>query len=149
MLAIVGLLGLVGCAGQDAPATGAPNREPASAVSAPGTGAPPPVREATPPPLPMQRPDHLALRPFDLSSLDGVDDDTVRQHLGDPDTVNENGTGMVWTYRGPGCSLEVYLYPVVGGSAFGVLGYKLFPEDLDERKADRCLKRLHDRSRRS
>ena len=72
--------------------------------------------------------------PIDLARLPAA---LVEALLGPPAGRSANGTGERWTYRAPGCALDLFLFPPVGGGGLTVLDRRASGTDEQE-----CLRRL-------
>jgi hypothetical protein len=64
-------------------------------------------------------------------------DDDVRQILGEPEFVWVEADAAMWRYRGPGCFVDVFLYPGQGVTFVDIHG-----DDLDERARDACYRKM-------
>ncbi len=85
-----------------------------------GTGAVMPAAPRMPWPgaamaTPHGRPAASGPRPTAATELLGARPDTVRRWLGEPALRRAEGTAEVWLYAGPGCALDLVLYPEHGG----------------------------------
>ncbi len=59
----------------------------------------------------------------------GLDFNTTKALLGDPEVEYEQLPAKVWTYRGGTCSFSVFFFPNLNDSVFRVLSYEVTGND--------------------
>jgi len=100
------------------------------AAPAPGwLGAP---GEAGPAPAPIPLP-----VPLPLPDLAGLPAARVEALLGAPASRTASGTGERWRYVGPGCTVDLFLFPAMGGGGLVVLDRRATGAEEGE-----CLRRI-------
>ena len=121
-----------------------PSLSPPRASPPPRTAAralPPRPAEAAPAPAAAPAPDLAGVSPapFNLAPLNlaNLPADQVEALLGPPASRAGIGTGERWTYRAPGCALDLFLFPAVGGGGLAVLDRRASGTGEQE-----CLRRL-------
>ena len=78
-------------------------------------------------------------RPALLPALPGVPAGQVETVLGSPESRVASGAGERWRYRGPGCTLDLFLFPDVGSGGLVVLDRRAGGASEQE-----CLRRMRD-----
>jgi hypothetical protein len=141
--AVSAALCLGGCMtlGDSQPPPAVPPPPPQVASIAP---AEPPLLPAVPKPTPRKasraprpaeppaaRPERAAVNP---KTLIGLDQAGVRRVLGQPAHIRTDHLSLTWTYRGPGCAMQVVFYPSLEDASFHVL--KFASSDSDGKPAD-------------
>jgi hypothetical protein len=63
----------------------------------------------------------------------------VEQALGAPSARAASGAGERWSYRGPGCTLDLFLFPDMGSGGLVVLDRRAGGASEQE-----CLRRMRD-----
>jgi hypothetical protein len=143
LLTVSAALYLGGCMtlGDSEPPPAAPPSPPQVASIAPAEPAvPPTVPKPTPRKVsrapraaepPVSRPERAAVNP---KTLIGLDQAGVRRVLGQPAGIRTDHLSLTWTYRGPGCAMQVVFYPSLEDASFHVL--KFASSDADGKPAD-------------
>lgn len=62
--------------------------------------------------------------------------------LGHPLATRREGAGIIWTYRSPTCSLDVYFFLDVADNQRRALSYEMLPKDADKQIIRSCYKAL-------
>lgn len=116
--------------------------------------AQPPAAEApaatdTPPaPVPPKKPpEHAAGKkktPVGPGELKGMDEDQVRKHLGEAETVRDDGAAHILTYRSGHCTLDVVLFMDMKAGVQRVLSYQLETGSPRASEARACYARLRE-----
>ena len=103
----------------------APPRPPAPQPELPATEAPPQT------PAPPARPPVPSLARMPAAQVEEV--------LGTPAARTASGAGERWSYRGPGCTLDLFLFPDIAGGGLVVLDRRAGGASEQE-----CLRRMND-----
>ncbi len=141
-----GLALLAGCgpAGQFAPSPGAQVQPPR--VVRPAARPAPPQRPVLPQVLPSLPATEEGAPPQEelvspvaapVPSLAGLPAARVEALLGAPAGRAPSGTGERWSYRGPGCTVDLFLFPGVGSGGLVVLDRRATGAGEQE-----CLRRM-------
>ncbi len=72
------------------------------------------------------------------NDLVGRDESAVSSMIGAPATTRNDGSAMIWSYRAPGCALDVFFFLDVQSNTRRVLSYDLKADAPDAEAADRC-----------
>lgn len=80
-----------------------------------------------------------AAEPMPLPSLARMPAAQVEQSLGAPAARAASGAGERWSYRGPGCTLDLFLFPDMGSGGLVVLDRRAGGASEQE-----CLRRMRD-----
>ena len=130
VLAMAALLAGCGTLQRAFPSLSPPRASPPPRIAA--RALPPRPAEAAP--APAAAPAQAYAAPLDLANLPA---DRVEALLGPPASRAGIGTGERWTYRAPGCALDLFLFPAVGGGGLAVLDRRASGTGEQE-----CLRRL-------
>lgn len=88
---------------------------------------------------------------IDPQSLVGLDEEQIRNVLGDPDIITEHAPSRVWAYAADACSLDLFFYLDLGTDKFRALTYTV--RTFDGRRFDQdvelCLGRIQRENRRA
>lgn len=140
-LAVLALLAGCGPGGPFAPAAPPPARPPVAQRPA----ARPAPRPAPPRPVPLQ-PDlpateqaPVAAPAIPLPQLARMPAGQVEAVLGAPVARVASGAGERWSYRGPGCTLDLFLFPDMAAGGLVVLDRRAGGASEQE-----CLRRMRD-----
>lgn len=98
-----------------------------------------PPSDVAPPEVPPQEQPPPGGAP--VPSLAGLPGARVEALLGAPATRAPSGTGERWSYRGPGCTVDLFLFPGVGSGGLVVLDRRA--TGLGEQE---CLRRMREGS---
>lgn len=108
------------------------------------TLAPPAPKTAPPAQAALAAPNRAAIK-ADPSRLKGMDADTIRTLMGDPDFLRRERPAEVWQYYGRGCVLDLFLY---GGNGIERVAHVDLRARGETREPDsRCLSSLFDTPR--
>jgi hypothetical protein len=125
-LLVVTAISLAGCSTLGGTHTPAPAKVPgpAASASAPVQSKPAPVRAKRP----AARENREAREPervaaIDPKSLIGLTPSAVEKLLGAPSAVAKSDPSLVWTYSGPGCSVQIVFYPDLKTESYHALKY--------------------------
>ncbi len=82
--------------------------------------------------------DLVSVKNLDPKLLLGLDFNTTKALLGDPEVEYEQPPAKVWTYRGGTCMFSVFFFPNLKDSVFRVLTYEVTGNDLatNSKKSD-------------
>jgi hypothetical protein len=144
LLAAAALLALLAGCGAFAPP---PPPRPAVVQRPPARPAPRPVPPRPPVPLAAEQPPAAATpaapppaaETVPLPNLARMPAGQVEQALGAPSARAASGAGERWSYRGPGCTLDLFLFPDMGSGGLVVLDRRAGGASEQE-----CLRRMRD-----
>lgn len=107
-----------------------PPPEPVKPVKRPAAVKPPPA------PAPVPEPASPPLRPV------GMDEETLKNLLGQPSASRDETPARVLSYRRSECALNLTLYPDVESRVFRTLSYEVTSDDHDDHAARNCHTRF-------
>ena len=114
------VLGLSACAETSRPATPTVDQTKTPTVAPPAAEKPmtvlAPVKPTAPPAPPKEYPP--------LSHLSGLDHDQVTGLLGTPGFKRKDDPALIWQYRSPACTLDLFLYRTGNEKPYSVLHFE-------------------------
>jgi hypothetical protein len=86
--------------------------------------------------------DPVGIRPSSAADLLGAGPETLRRWLGEPALRRPEGGAEVWLYAGPGCALDLILYPA--GHGLSVAHAAARAQGAEQRTEATCLAEIAD-----
>lgn len=138
-LAALVLLAGCGPGGPFAPAPPPPRPQVQRPAARPVQRPAPPRPVAPQPDLPAPEQPPVPAPSIPLPSLARMPAGQVEAVLGEPSARVASGAGERWSYRGPGCTLDLFLFPDMVGGGLVVLDRRAGGASEQE-----CLRRMRD-----